>query len=171
MAEIQYRHLEAVLNAYGQQVAERYKAELDAAKANASFNLKNTVKPFVEKKEDSMILFLALQDYWKYLEEGTGPKAGHGAYKYPPPFKVIHQWVKEKPIIPWSDKLRTIPLNQAQKAMAAMIRWSIYKHGTKPLHLLEKSLGDQQALLEKCREAIGQDIEDYARQVIDEVVR
>ena len=170
MAEIQYRHLEAVLNAYGQEVAQRYKAELDAAKANASFNLKNTVAPLVVQTEDKMTLFLQLQEYWKYLEHGTRKAAGHAQGKMPP-FRPFVDWVRTKPVVPWSDKLRRMPLSRAQEAMAAMIRWKVWREGTPPLRLLEKSLGDQQALLEKCREAIGQDIEDYARQVIDEVVR
>ena len=169
MAELEYKHLDAVLEEYGNEVAQKYKDELDAAKANATYNLKNTVKPFLEHRQDSIILFLSLQDYWKYLEEGTGLKAGHQPYKYPPPFRAIYQWVKDKPVVPWNDKLMTMPLNQAQKAMAAMIRWSIYENGTKPLHLLEKALGDRSALLERCGEAMSQDLEDYVRAVINEI--
>lgn len=169
MAELQYRHLTEVMETYGREVADRYKSELDAAKANATFNLKNTVKPIVEERETSIVLLLQLQDYWKYLEEGTGTAAGHQPYKNPPPFRAILQWVKDKPIVPWNDRLMTMPLSQAQEAMAAQIRWSIYKHGTKPLRLLEKALGDQSALLDRCREAVSQDIEDYVRELINEV--
>lgn len=168
MAEIQYTHLTAVLEEYGNEVTERYKDELDAAKANATFNLKNTVKPFLEHRQDSIILFLTLQDYWKYLEDGTRAAAGH-AKGNKPPFYPLYKWVQDKPVMPWNDKLRRMPLNQAQKAMAAMLQYSIWEKGTKPLHLLEKALGDQSALLERCSEAISQDIEDYCRQVINEI--
>ena len=47
MAEIKYTHLEAVLETYGREVADRYRSELDMAKANATYNLKNSVQPLV----------------------------------------------------------------------------------------------------------------------------
>lgn len=168
MAEIKYTHLEAVLETYGREVADRYKSELDMAKANATYNLKNSVQPLVEVHSDRVTLFLQLQEYWKYLEYGTRKAAGHPEGKRPP-FRPFLEWVKDKPVIPWSEKLRTMPLNKAQEAMAAMIRWKVWKEGTKPLHLLEKALGDQSALLEECREALSLDLEDYARQVINEI--
>lgn len=169
MAEIKYTHLEAVLKSYGWEVAEKYKDNLAASGAVATATLYNTIRPELERTEDGFTLSLWVQDYWEYLERGTRKQGPYKQKGDPPPFSAILKWVQIKPIVPWNDKLRKMPLAQAQKSMAFAIRHSIWENGTKPQWFLRDSMGNQRELDARISEALSLDLEDYAREVINEI--
>jgi len=53
-------------------------------------------------------------NYGSFVEYGTGPRAGHDSYRYPPPISALYLWAKRKNVNLFA------------------VRWSIYKHGTWP---------------------------------------
>lgn len=67
---------------------------------------------------------LLLEDYWKYLEEGTQPHF--------PPINKIKEWIRVKPILP-REKDGKLP---TQEQLAYMIGRKISKEGTEPTYLL-----------------------------------
>lgn len=71
---------------------------------------------------------LSLEDYWKYLEEGTTPHF--------PPLDKIREWIRVKPILPRSinGKLPT------QEQLAYLIGRKIEKEGTEPTYLLADTI-------------------------------
>lgn len=75
---------------------------------------------------------LNLQDYWKYLEEGTKPH-------WPPVSKIL-EWVRIKPVLPRKPlKNGKLP---TQNQLAFMISRKISRVGTPATHLLQNSLSE-----------------------------
>lgn len=74
---------------------------------------------------------LNLEPYWKYLENGRKPG------KMPPVEKIL-QWVKVKPVLP-RERNGKVP---TQKQLAFLIARKIGREGTKPTHLLQKTMDD-----------------------------
>ena len=169
MAEFKYTNLERELLAYGEEVAEKYKDNLVAEGHSATATLYNTVRPNLEKSEDGFVLSLWMQDYWKYLERGTRMQGPYRQKGDPPPFGAILKWVQIKPVIPWNDKLRRMPQEKAQKAMAAMIRHHIWEYGTKPLWLLRDSVGKEEDVKERMQNAVRRDIEEWLNESVNEI--
>ena len=73
-------------------------------------------------------LIFNLQDYWKYLENGTKPHF--------PPTDKIEQWIRIKHIVPQSMN-GIVPTT---KQLAYLIARSISVKGTKPTKLLQKTI-------------------------------
>ncbi len=169
MAEMRYTHLEAALRAYGQEVADRYKEKLVAEGKNATSSLYQSVRPMLVSSESGYILYLALQDYWKYLERGTRMQGPYKQRGEMPPFRAILKWVQLKPIAPWNDKLRRMPQEKAQKSMAFALRHSIWEKGTKPQWFLRDSLAPDSEVEAKMRAAVKADIEDWIQATIQEI--
>lgn len=73
---------------------------------------------------------LSLEDYWKYLEEGTRPHF--------PPLDKIREWIRVKPILPRAinGKLPT------QEQLAYLIGRKIEKEGTEPTYLLADTIAN-----------------------------
>ena len=162
---IGFATLEQVLNDYGRQIVESYRNILDAEGINATDALKNTLSWHVSKEGDTYVLYLTIQDYWKWLERGTRLQGIYHQQGKKPPFSPLLKWVQNKPVAPWNDKLKKMPLNKAQKAMAAMLRQSIWKKGTKPLHILERSMPSKEQVTETLKAAIRLDLEHWVKDI------
>lgn len=156
MNEIQFIHLEAVLEDYGRRITEEYKAELDAAGKVATSKLRDTVRYYVAHREDSYVLRLALQDYWKWIEYGTRTAVGHNRGKFPP-LKPFIEWVQAK----------HIPLEgKTIERKAAQVAAGVYWHGTRPFYFLTKAMPDEGEVMDRIKKAIAEDLADWVRLTI-----
>lgn len=112
-----------VLREMGEAVRERYVDSLAKNKRNASGTLSSTVHAEVEVNGMTYEVNLYLQDYWKYIEEGTEP--------HWPPVDAIMQWIAVKPVIPRPGSDGRVP---TQKQLAYLIGRKIAEEGTEGTH-------------------------------------
>ena len=78
-------------------------------------------------------IYLSLEDYWKYLENGTKPHF--------PPIDKIAEWIRIKPVLPRPNAKGKLP---TQNQLAFMIARSISIKGTKPTHTLQQTINEFQ---------------------------
>ena len=121
--------------------------------------LASTVTSEVIVKGTTYEVVLNLQDYWKYVEEGTKPH-------WPPVDAILH-WVQVKPVIPRPGADGHIP---TQKQLAYLIGRKISEEGTKGTHDLKETtdalLGYYEDLI---KEALERDVLDYIEKITNEV--
>ena len=73
------------------EILGRYKNALNESGHYASGKLANTAKAVIKWDGKVFELFFNLQEYWKYLENGTRPHF--------PPISAIEEWIKVKRIV------------------------------------------------------------------------
>ena len=121
--------------------------------------LASTVTSEVIVKGTTYEVVLNLQDYWKYVEEGTRP--------HWPPISAIAHWIQIKPVIPRPDEKGNIP---SQQSLAFLISRKISREGTQGTHDLKETtdalLGYYEDLI---KEALERDVFDYIEKVTSEV--
>lgn len=82
--------------------------------------------------------------YGRYIEEGTGPAAGHD--KYMPPVRVILDWMKHRGIGASQKSVGTRGL-ATMAHIAYAIRWHIYQHGIKAKPFMAPAAAEGRKLL------------------------
>lgn len=160
VSEIRWDNLNAVLDTYGQEVVRKYREKLAAAGKSASGELANTLHYYIERKGDVWTLWLALQDYWKYLERGTrlqGPWHKQGKR---PPLAPFVSWVQNKGIPLQGKKVEQVAWAVATK---------VWKNGTRPFWFLRDSIAELPGIEDRVDEAIKQDLEDWMQDILAEL--
>lgn len=150
--EILWTHTAEALAEYGRALRDRYKESLRVNNRPTQRNtLAGTAEYLVDVGEVSFEVSLRLQDYWKYVEEGTRPH-------WPPP-SVIREWVEVKPVLPRplaDGKLPTV------RQLAFLIGRKIAKKGTAGTHDLEQSIeAIEESYLQRIDAAIERDVRDH----------
>ena len=153
--------LRAVLEEYGQAVAQQYKDNLVRDGRPASGDLIRSITTFVEVNGQGYEVKMSLNDYWKYIEYGTkGWLTGNTSRKFPPPAAIEH-WIDVKPGLP---KPATI---QEKKSLAYLIGRKIRDFGTKGrADLTEAKMTITERYRERIAAALGADMVNYIRKVI-----
>lgn len=161
---LQLDNLYNILVELGENVRRGYVNKLKAnghptTKGPDANQLASTVTSEVIVKGTTYEVVLNLQDYWKYVEEGTRP--------HWPPISAIAHWVQIKPVIPRPDEKGRIP---SQQSLAFLISRKIAEKGTKGTHDLKETtdalLGYYEDLI---KEALERDVFDYIEKVTNEV--
>ena len=148
--------LTALLKQLGEDVRQGYVDKLvKNGRPTTENTLASTVKAYVEVKGTTYEVGLELQDYWKYVEEGTKPH-------WPPPSAIL-RWITIKPVVPRPDKNGHIP---TPKQLAFLISRKISEVGTKGTHDLKETT---EALLgfyeQQIAEALGRDCFRYIEKI------
>ena len=124
---------------------------------HASGNLMSTVRAEVEVNGTRYAAVLYLQDYWKYVEEGTEP--------HWPPRQAILDWIKIKPVIPRPDNRGRIP---TPEQLAFLISRKISREGTEGSHDLQTA---EDAVVpmweERLLDALQRDTLEYIRKITE----
>lgn len=138
-----------VLNSFGRLLVEDYKESLIYNSINASDKLYNSVKYLFKSDNRYLEVELELESYYWYVENGR--KAG----KFPP-IQKIEDWIKVKPVLPYTDKNGKLPtLNQ----LTYLIGRKIKEDGIEGKHVLQKSVDDIYREIEKrLVEALSKDL-------------
>jgi len=110
------------------ELLERYKQSIKDSGHYASGELSNSARYITKWDGKYFELIFNLQDYWKYLENGTKPHF--------PPTDKIEQWIRIKPVVPQAMNGR-VPTT---KQLAYLIARSISVKGTKPTKLLQQTI-------------------------------
>lgn len=153
--------LRAVLEEYGQAVAQQYKDNLVRDGRPASGDLIRSISTFVEVNGQGYEVKMSLNDYWKYIEYGTkGWLTGNTSRKFPPPAAIEH-WIDVKPGLPRPSTIRE------RKSLAYLIGRKIRDYGTKGrADLTEAKMTITEQYRERIAEALGADMVNYIRKVI-----
>jgi hypothetical protein len=119
--------------------------------------LVDTITANVTVDGKSFTASLRMNQYWEYLEHGTGP--GRGRSKYWPYLPAISRWVEIKPVIPRPDANGRIP---TPKQLAFLISRKIHDQGTKGSHDFQKTSDEIiPAYYERIQDALTNDIGRY----------
>lgn len=162
MAELmELPRLRAVLEEYGQAVAQQYKDNLVRDGRPASGDLIRSITTFVEVNGQGYEVKMSLNDYWKYIEYGTkGWLTGNTSRKFPPPAAIEH-WIDVKPGLPRPSTIRE------RKSLAYLIGRKIRDYGTKGrADLTEAKMTITEQYRERIAAALGADMVNYIRKVI-----
>lgn len=147
--------LELILQELAENVKEGYIHKLEQHDRHASGNLMSTVTTQVEHNGTTYEVSLNLQDYWKYVEEGTKP--------HWPPVKALMNWIAIKGIIPRPDKDGNVP---KPKQLAFLIGRKIAREGTEGTHDLKKTTDTILAFYEeRIAEALHRDALEYLEKI------
>lgn len=107
-------------------VVDLYRSELADNGINASGKLSRTAQSIVEFNGRHLLVYLELEDYWKFVENGR--RAGKM-----PPINAILNWIKVKPIVPRAINGRIPDTRQ----LAFLIARKIGNEGYKGRHPIE----------------------------------
>lgn len=105
-----FDNLTQALWEYGEEVKDLYQRRLAADGKKATGNLINNISVKVSYKGLNYVVYLELEDYFKYVEEGA---PAH----WPPRDKIL-DWIKVKPILPTPDENGKLP---TQETLAFLI--------------------------------------------------
>lgn len=157
MELIQLNELLQVLMDLARDIEDNYKEQLAVSgRYTAEYALIDSVRTQVRVGDSGYEVVMNLNDYWKYVENGTKPH-------FPPPDKIL-TWIQIKPIIPRPDALGRTP---TENQLAYLIGRKIAREGTEGTHDLEKT---KDAIIpfyrERIAQALGHDMENYIRKVL-----
>lgn len=144
---MEWRNTYEVLTKFGQQLVGEYRDKLQSHRASGT--LQDTMTYVINAGTDSIELSLRLQDYWKYLEDGTKP--------HWPPMEAIEKWIEIKPVLPYPGRDGKLPTPQQ---LAFLIARKISEVGTQGDGLLQESITDVMTEFEfQLDEAVTRDVD------------
>ena len=142
----------ATLDEYAEKAKEIYKRKLTDKGINASYKLLNSVETVVRRNDDEFIVSINLEPYWYYVENGRGPG------KFPPIDKIL-EWVRIKPVIPYSDSRGRLP---TEEQLAFLISRKISRDGTEPKRVLAETITELNSIyLPKLQRALDSDFNRF----------
>ena len=124
---MEFNNLRSVLLDYAIALQNKYKDNLLLSDRVATGELVKSVQYKLDFKDHEFIIYLELEDYYKYVENGTRPHF--------PPVNAILNWIKAKPVLPTPINGKLPTPNQ----LAYLIGRKISEVGTEGSHDLEKS--------------------------------
>lgn len=107
------------------------KNKLKANDSYASGTLSNSLKGIVKQNGKYIVISIQLEDYWKYIENGTKPHF--------PPVDAIKKWISVKPVLPRPLKSGKLPTSNQ---LAFLIARKISRVGTKAKPFLKPTITD-----------------------------
>lgn len=122
-----------------------YKTALEPSRASG--NLVDSAKVTVDYDGRYFNIYFEIQDYWKYVENGTQPHF--------PPVSAIEEWIRVKQLVPQAINGR-VP---STKGLAYMIARKISIEGTKGNQALNSVLDSSDAIIDKMVEFITDQME------------
>lgn len=136
-----------ILQEYGDKFVALYKQNLENSGRIATGNLINSIQTRIETSDTSLILYINLEDYYQYVENGRSA----GSF---PPVDKIKEWIQAKPILPREEngKLPT------EEQLAFLIGRKIQREGFEGTHDLERTKETLQMEFEtRIQEALKED--------------
>lgn len=131
---------------------QRYKDAIKDSGHIASGELENTAKYQCTFNGKWFEVIFNLQEYWKYLENGTEAHF--------PPIEAIERWITVKHIVPtpYNGKV------PSTKQLAFLIARGISEHGTKETKLLQRTIDDSNDLIDALCDALIAQLEQEIEQ-------
>lgn len=139
--------------------AAALKDKLEENGSNATHQLSNSIKDIVKFDGKYLTVSIQLEDYYKYVENGR--KAG----KFPPVEK-IKEWIKVKPVLPYTRGKRLPNENQ----LSYLIGRKIAREGTRANPFLEPTIRDFK-LVDKIYAAVNSMLTNEINKVVSEELK
>lgn len=139
---------------------QRYKDEIKNSGHSASGDLEKTARYKLQFSGRYFEVIFQLQDYWKYLENGTKPHF--------PPIDAIERWIQVKRIVPRTNGGKQIPTT---RQLAYLISREISINGTKPTKLLQKTIDDSDDLISLMLDELANMMQDEINEEIDNTTK
>lgn len=151
---IKFTNLERVLTEFAEELKAQYQYNLAQNNRFATRNLMSSVDYIVKYGNNSYVVSLKLQDYWKYVENGRPPTQNNGDGSLR---RAILSWIKAKPVLPTpiNGKLPT------PEQLAYLISRKIHREGTQGTHDLRNATEDIYGnFQERIYQALEKDIDE-----------
>lgn len=150
-------HLTKVLEELGREVAEQYKNNLrESGHSTRPDHLINSITTSVVVDDKAYKVVMQLNEYWKYLENGTEP--------HWPPVDAIRSWISYKPVLPRPGKDGRLP---TPNQLAFLIGRKIAREGTTGTHDFEKARDETVARWEsRIRAALVEDVRMWLSAIV-----
>lgn len=150
-------HLTQVLEELGREVAEQYKNNLrESGHSTRPDHLINSITTAVVVDDKAYKVVMQLNEYWKYLENGTEP--------HWPPVDAIRSWISYKPVLPRPGKDGRLP---TPNQLAFLIGRKIAREGTTGTHDFEKARDETVARWEsRIRAALVEDVRMWLSAIV-----
>ena len=127
---------------------------------NASYKLLNSVETVVRRNDDEFTVTINLEDYWIFVENGRKPG------RFPPIDKIL-EWIRIKPVIPYSDSRGRLP---TEEQLAFLIARKIAEQGTEPKNVLAETITELNSIyLPKLQQALDRDFNRFSYEIISYV--
>lgn len=154
---MKFSRTEALLNSFAQTIVNRYR---DKISEYSSGNLYKTIDYSITAHDDSYLVTVNLEDYWKFIEKGR--RAGAKM----PPVSAIENWIKVRKIIPRPVVLKSgrqrVPTVQQ---LAYVIARSISRKGIAPRPFMSESIDQTiEDFKSRLRAAVREDVLDNLEQ-------
>lgn len=150
-------HLTQVLEELGREVAEQYKNNLrESGHSTRPDHLINSITTSVVVDDKAYKVVMQLNEYWKYLENGTEP--------HWPPVDAIRSWISYKPVLPRPGKDGRLP---TPNQLAFLIGRKIAREGTTGTHDFEEARDETVARWEsRIRAALVEDVRAWLTAIV-----
>ena len=149
MMKIKWDSLNKVLEEFAEYFIQMAREHLQENNSNASYTLFDSFEKVIQIDDDYFSVKIGLEDYWKYVEEGTSP--------HYPPIKPLLDWVAVKQGVPKVE------------GFAYAVQNKIAKEGTEAKPFFEPAKIEAIEHFEEAISlAIEQDIDMYISECIDE---
>ena len=150
----------ATLDEYAEKAKELYKRKLTEKGINASYKLLNSVETTVKRGDDEFVVTIHLEDYWIFVENGRGPG------KFPPIDKIL-EWIRVKPIRPYSDSRGRLP---TEEQLAFLISRKIAEQGTEGRKVLAETVEElNNYYLPLLQQALDRDFARFESEIVSYV--
>ena len=147
----------ATLDEYAQRAEELYKRKLTDKGINASYKLLNSVETVVRRNDDEFTVSINLEDYWYYVENGRKPG------RFPPVSKIL-EWVRVKPVIPYTDSRGRLP---TEEQLAFLISRKIAEQGTEGKHILYETVDElNRYYLPRLQQSLDRDFARFESEIV-----
>lgn len=146
----------ATLDEYAREAKEVYKRKLTEKDINASYTLLNSVETTVKRNDDVFTVSISLEDYWYYVENGRKPG------RFPPIDKIL-EWIKVKPVIPYTDSRGRLP---TEEQLAFLIARKIANEGTEGRKVLFETVDElNKHYLPLLQKALDEDFDRFCYEI------
>lgn len=144
------------LDEYAREAKELYKRKLTEKDINASYTLLNSVETTVKRNDDVFTVSISLEDYWYYVENGRKPG------RFPPIDKIL-EWIKVKPVIPYTDSRGRLP---TEEQLAFLIARKIANEGTEGRKVLFETVDElNKHYLPLLQKALDEDFDRFCYEI------
>lgn len=153
---MEFKHLQEVLQRYGEAFRNKLQENLLKDGSNASGGLTNSIRYIYEGKGGTFSVSIGLEDYWKYVNDGTKPHF--------PPVSAIRKWVEIKPVIPEADANGRVP---TVGQLAFLIARKISIEGTEGTHFFDRTQEEiNDYFLLSIEKAVSEDLDEEVDSVL-----
>ena len=151
-----FENLMTALKDYAEEVRRLYREKLIQDDKYASGKLIQNMKTDVKALGTQFTVYLYLEDYWKYVEEGRKPG------KWPPRDKIM-EWIKIKPVVPREETGKKLP---TPEQLGFLIQRKIGEEGIEAGHQLRDTVDSINAYwIPKFQQALQQDFDLYTMRI------